>query len=93
MYFLELKIILSEKPKPQNKKGKYIYKGVIPDPWWCIYPSRHRGAGHCSGCQGEVCSNKNQARQSLKHPGRHWIRNNIIKELLDNGSDGDLWFQ
>ncbi len=33
---------------------------------------------------------KSRARRKIKHPGRHCTSNNIIKLLLDSGSDGDL---
>ena len=33
-----------------------------------------------------------QAYSNNKHPGRRCTSNNIIKVLLDSGSDGDLWF-
>ena len=34
---------------------------------------------------------KSQACRKIKHPGRHCTSDNIIKVLLDSGSDGDLW--
>ncbi len=33
---------------------------------------------------------KSQARRKIKHPGRHCTSDNIIKVILDSGSDGDL---
>ena len=35
---------------------------------------------------------KSRARRKIEHPGRCCTSNNIIKVLLDSGSDGDLWF-
>ena len=35
---------------------------------------------------------ESRARRKINHPGRHCTSNNIIKVLLDSGSDGDLWF-
>ena len=32
-----------------------------------------------------------QAYRKSEHPGRHCTSNNIIRVLLDSGSDGDLW--
>ena len=37
-------------------------------------------------------STKSRARRKIEHPGRRCTSNNIIKVLLDSGSDGDLWF-
>ena len=33
-----------------------------------------------------------QTRRKSEHPGRHCTSKNIIRVLLDSGSDGDLWF-
>ncbi len=35
---------------------------------------------------------ESQARRKSEHPGRHCTSDNIIKVLLDSGSDGDLMF-
>ena len=35
---------------------------------------------------------ESRARRKIEHPGRCCTSNNIIKVLLDSGSDGDLWF-
>ena len=35
---------------------------------------------------------ESRARRNIEHPGRRCTSNNIIKVLLDSGSDGDLWF-
>ena len=35
---------------------------------------------------------ESRARRKFEHPGRRCTSNNIIKVLLDSGSDGDLWF-
>ena len=36
---------------------------------------------------------ESQAHRKIKNPGRRCTSNNIIKVLLDSGSDGDLWFR
>jgi hypothetical protein len=35
---------------------------------------------------------KGQTCRSHEHPGRRCTSNNVIRVLLDSGSDGDLWF-
>jgi hypothetical protein len=38
----------------------------------------------------KYAATENQGCQTLEHPGRCCTSNNIIKVLLDSGSDGDL---
>lgn len=50
--------------------------------------------GHVTEVVGKMkyAANKNLACQTLKHSDRNCTGNNFIRELVDSGSDGDIWF-
>ena len=50
--------------------------------------------GHVTAVVAKVKyeATESQARRKIEHPCRCCTSNNIIKVLLDSGSDGDLWF-
>ena len=88
----QLKNPYSKKEQCPSKWGRCTHQGVFSTLDDAAGPPESEGIVTAIVAKMKYQATDSQTCRKREHPDRHCTSNNIIRVLLDSGSDGDLWF-